>query len=335
MKKARLINLLLAMLLLLSIFVTGCVEEKEPVDTNPPEEKNDLTNDDKEGNSEGITEIIYESIVYHEGGTTSYKLNFTENKVYRKVYFNYSNSATLPEELLASDEYKNNGIYVEIKTFDEEAEKAFIAACASAGFFKLESVYDSREMDDGGGWELKIKYASGEVKSSVGINDCPESVFKACVEPFYIIVGEYVLDYVQYTRLLPPEISITAKTEDGASEINVKNSAIDFLWADGAFAGPSEHDAYEVNEIYSANKLNAELYKTVIFSTEKYHDYDEFSKFILKSYDYNAELTGETVLAEDGWFSELTFDLESNKIYVYELRFENGDFVIGTFNTKA
>ena len=82
---------------------------------------------------------------------------------------------------------------------------------------------------------------------------------------------------------------------------------------------------YELSE-------NAE-YEFVLY-TANYGDYDRFRKCVVVSCDYNEEMSGEEIIIEKGWFGQIDFDLQPNKIYVIKLSFKNGDFVEYTFNTK-
>ena len=74
-------------------------------------------------------------------------------------------------------------------------------------------------------------------------------------------------------------------------------------------------------------------YEFVLY-TSNYGDYDRFKECVVVSYDFNEELSGEEVVIEKGWFKQIEFDLQTNKIYVVTLSFKNGDFVEYTFNTK-
>ena len=77
---------------------------------------------------------------------------------------------------------------------------------------------------------------------------------------------------------------------------------------------------------------------TVTLSTANYNnnmDYERFSECIVKSYDYNEELTNEKTVYDGGWFTQKAIKLELNKIYLITLKFDNGDYANWTFNTKS
>jgi len=69
--------------------------------------------------------------------------------------------------------------------------------------------------------------------------------------------------------------------------------------------------------------------------TANYGDYEKFKKCEVYSYDNNEQLSGEQKIVDKGWFDQIDFDLELNKIYVIKLCFKDGDFVEYTFNTNV
>ena len=75
-------------------------------------------------------------------------------------------------------------------------------------------------------------------------------------------------------------------------------------------------------------------YEFVLY-TGNYGDYDKFKKCEVFAYDYNEQLTGEQKIVDKGWFDQIEFDLELNKVYLIRLNFKNGDFVEYTFNTNV
>ena len=92
---------------------------------------------------------------------------------------------------------------------------------------------------------------------------------------------------------------------------------------------------YQLNQNRSfPYELDENTAHEFVLYTSNYGDYDRFKECVVVSYDFNEELSGEEVVIEKGWFKQIEFDLQTNKIYVVTLSFKNGDFVEYTFNTK-
>ena len=68
-------------------------------------------------------------------------------------------------------------------------------------------------------------------------------------------------------------------------------------------------------------------------STYNYDFDDRFTNITIYEYDFNKELSNEKTIYTGKWFKQIELDIELNKIYVYRLEFENGDYVEYTFNT--
>ncbi len=130
-----------------------------------------------------------------DGRITEYKIDFSHNKVYRKdtnVYFPPPEEA--PEDLLESEDYKNNGVYLEIAAFTEEQEEKFLRSCRLKGLFMIREIYRPIfPMNNGSGRELNVRYYDGSVKRSEGWNESPDMVFNMCSVDFYDLCGERVL----------------------------------------------------------------------------------------------------------------------------------------------
>ncbi len=288
---------------------------------------------------EKIAELVFEKIDYMSAEKITYRIDFTSNTVYRKKYdpsMKYPDLLT--EEELNSDDYNNNDIFVNINSFTEEEEKAFIDACYSHGLFGIRKKYEKNNVDDGGGWILDIKYENGDSKTSVGSNDSPSRIFDNCAVLFFDLCGEQVLGSLPQTFKSPPNLSVAFSYTKGNNSVSTNEGfqifRMDYYWNEGRFVS-DRNDFYSINGELERFPFEAGITYEAVFYTANYRDYDKFSKFILKSYDYNEEMTGETTVAELGWFKQEEFILELNKIYVYELQFKNGEYVRYTFNTKV
>ncbi len=293
----------------------------------------------REYDGEPITEITYETVDYMGGYTKTFKIDFMENKVYKKEYYPYlDDSEYLDEETLSSDMYKNNNKLALINTFTDDEEKSFIDSCYSYRLFSIKEEYSNNFVMDGGGWSLDITYEDGNVKRSKGSNASPQLVFNMCAVPFYDLCGERVLGSLPDYFLSPPNISVSTVYSYGSTTVHTNEGIdierADYYWSGGRFSS-SDKDLYAINEDYSSCNLPTDTAVSIVFYTSNFRDYKRFSRFVFKSYDYNEELTNETVITEKRWFKQIEFELERDKIYVYELYFTNGEYVRYTFNTKT
>ncbi len=259
----------------------------------------------KEYDGEPINEIIY-----YTGGEMydvgrEYRIDFTDNRVFKK-------------------EMREGSEYIEIKQFSEEDEKSFFNSCYTYGLFDIDEQY-YEEVLDGTNWSLTLKYANGEIKKSQGYGDSPSTVFDKCSVVFYDLCGERVLgNFPEYFRY-PPSFNYSTNVEVGLK-------CADYRWSDGRFVSDN-NDYFAINETnFPVINQEDKTYK-LILSTGK--TTPRFSDFIMKCYDYNEELTGEKVVKKLGYFDTAEFSLELNKIYVFETRYENGDYVRYTFNTRV
>ncbi len=302
-----------------------------------------------------IEEITYSTSYSMVGYTVTHKIDFVNNKVYRKAYYPsydyYKNLSDMDfsqeqyESIVNSIEYqntvklesyKNNDVYIEIGSFTEEQEKRFIDACSSYGLFRLWKIYfPPAIVMDGTSWDLNIKYEDGKTKSSYGSNWEPFLVFAKCEPEFIALCGERVLGGVPLRYNIPPALSVSHSSTAGKSM-----HLADYSWNKGKYTSDNG-DLYAINQVYSG--LDGNFYEggrySVAFSSQgAYEDrgYKKFDRFIFKEYDYNESLTGERVLCDTGWFEHSeTFELKANKIYAYELYYKNGDYVRYTFSTKV
>ena len=94
------------------------------------------------------------------------------------------------------------------------------------------------------------------------------------------------------------------------------------------------NDLYLLNEEFKEkNKFIKDYNYQLVLYTSNY-DYDKkFKQITVTEYDYNIDLTNEKVIYSGKWFKQIKLDIQFNKIYVYELTYENGDYVCYTFNT--
>ena len=205
------------------------------------------------------------------------------------------------------------------------------------GLFDIKKEYKSPPgIVDGGGWSLKINYNDGTSKESSGSNNSPSSVFSKCAKAFFDICGQGVVARVPSEYYTPPNISYALHstvgnntTSQGATSLVERGN---YKW--NGFEETTQN-YYQSNQNRSfPYELDENTAYEFVLYTSNYGDYDRFKECVVVSYDFNEELSGEEVVIEKGWFKQIEFDLQTNKIYVVTLSFKNGDFVEYTFNTK-
>ena len=190
---------------------------------------------------------------------------------------------------------------------------------------------------DGGGWNLRIDYNDGTSKVSRGSNNSPRTVFSKCAKAFFDICGDGVVAPVPSEYYTPPSLSYSIDstvgnytTSQGATSLVERGN---YKW--NGFEETTQN-YYQLNQNrsfpYEFDENTA--YEFVLY-TSNYGDYDRFKECVVLSYDFNEELSGEKIVMEKGWFKQIEFNLQTNKIYVVKLSFKNGDFVEYTFNTKV
>lgn len=299
----KLIASALAAVILLCCFV-GCSEGIKEYDQTP------------------LASLTYTMVDYNGGFTTEYLFDFEQNIVTRHSY--------LPTD----DE---NDRLETLAEFSDEQEKALIDKLYTYGLFNIKREYKSPPgIVDGGGWSLKIGYKDGTSKVSSGSNNSPRSVFSKCAEAFFDICGDGVVTRVPPEYYTPPNISCTIDltignhtTSQGATSLVKRGN---YKW--NGFEEASQN-YYQLNQNrsfpYEIDENTA--YKFVLY-TSNYGNYDRFNECAVVSYDFEEGLPGEDIVIEKGWFKQIEFDLQANKIYVVKLSFKNGDFVEYTFNTK-
>ncbi len=276
----------------------------------------------KEYNGKKITKLTYQTINYNGG--------YTQNKVLDFVSNQYLTNGFLPiDEQEPNLEFK--------KDFSEEEEKAFIDGCYSYGLFTLKSKYERIGIIDGQEWSLVIEYEDGTVKTSIGINSVPTSIFNKCSTYFYDLCGEQVLGSLPKYYNNPPAISYAfnykiGENGNGSDNTLAKINVANYKW--NKFEVKAIN-IYKLNEQASSHNqfLVNNDYQITLYTAN--YDCDErFNRIVITSYDYNEDLTNEQVVYSGSWFKQIKIKLELNKIYKYILEYKDGDFVEFTFNTK-
>lgn len=276
----------------------------------------------KEYDKTPLTSLTFSQVDYNGGYTTKYLFDFENNVATKHSY-------------LPTDE--ENDRLETLAEFSDEQEKTLIDKLYTYGLFDIKKEYKSPPgIIDGGGWSLIINYNDGTSMESTGSNNSPSSVFSKCAEAFYDICGNGVVARVPSEYHTPPNISYAIHstvgidtTSQGATSLVERGN---YKW--NGF-GESSLNYFQLNQAHSFPfELDENIEYEFVLYTSNYGDYDRFKKCVVVSYDYNEDLSGEEVVIEKGWFKQIEFDLQMNKIYVVKLSFKNGDFVEYTFNTK-
>ena len=289
----------ICLLLLLFIFLLGC---------------------NKEYSGLNIVKLSFQTVDYMGGSTVTKELDFIKNQYKKK---NYSPFNDVEED------------YKVLKEFSDEQEKIFINGIYNSGLLKINEYYKNENIDDGGGWTLVVEYEDGSIFKSRGSNDSPKRVFDKCSTYFYDLCGEEVMGSLPEFYYNPPGISysfhyLTSNDSYGSDNSFTKVYKANYKW--NKF-NESNCDIYQLNSQNNDNLFLKDNKYQVVFYTSNYHCDKKFNKFVLKSYDFNQELTNEKLVYTDNWFDQIELDLELDKIYVYELSYKNGDFIQYTFNT--
>ena len=274
----------------------------------------------KEYTGPKIVKITHTSIDYMGGYTVKDELDFIENK--------YSSLGYLPIEVKDPK--------LEIKsTFTDEEEKVFMDECYSYGLFNLKESYSATGIMDGGGGDLTIEYEDGTTKTSRGDNAGPSKVFNKCATSFYDLCGQGVVGRVPEYYINPPNISYSFLFYVDNTRVNTNDIAVvrraNYKWNKGEVI---DSNYYLLNEeiINRSEFYSAYSYKLILY-TANYHCDEKFNKIIVKEYDYSSDLANEKVIYTGKWFDQIEIDVKLNKIYVYELMYNDGDYVQYTFNT--
>ena len=270
-----------------------------------------------------LTKIAFTVVDYNGGYTTDYLIDFESNEIKSRGYLPYGEETPDFETL---------------KSFTETEEAFLIEKLTACGFFTLDEVYpDPGNIIDGGGWELEVVFGDGTQKRSVGSNNSPSTVFSEAAKALYVICENGIFGYVRTEFYTPPNLSYFFSASEGEMTNYFPFGILDdYKW--GYFSS-------EFGRLYYTNLTHNTVYffrdtveYTVTLSTANYNnnmDYERFSECIVKSYDYNEELTNEKTVYDGGWFTQKAIKLELNKIYLITLKFDNGDYANWTFNTKS
>lgn len=264
-----------------------------------------------------ITKLTYITIDYNGGYTKKRVLDFNENKYYSNGYFSTNDNPEL--------ECKN--------IFTDEEEKVFIDSCYSFGLFDLKELYIETGIIDGGGWKLIFAYEDGVTKTSTGSNAVPTNIFNKCSTYFYDLCGEEVMGTLPRYYKYPPQISYSFSIGNASISNNGLARVVraDYKW------NKSESLGNNLYLLVEADKDKNEFFKDyayqLVLYTSNYDCNEKFNKIMVKQYDYNKNLSNEEIIYTGKWFKQIKLDLKLDKIYVYELKFKDGDFVQYTFST--
>ena len=269
-----------------------------------------------------VSSLIFKSIDYMGGATSETLLDFENNLVKHRNF--------LPGANVDAPEFET------VKEFTEEEEKILIDKLYSYGLFSIRNNYPSPPgIMDGGGWDLVIEYADGTEKRSSGSNNSPRGVFRNCAKAFYDLCEMGIVAGVPSEYYCPPNISYSFVNGNSHYGYSSYGERVEYKW--NGFES-SEVGVYEANENLKTSHefISGEEYKLIIYTSNygSFNEYPRFTKCTVTSYDYNKELTGEKVVYNSGWFKQEEIDIELNKIYTLRLDFDNGDYVVYTFNTK-
>lgn len=303
MKVKRIVLFLLSAALVVSL--AGCGEAVKEYDKTP------------------LTKLTYTQVDYNGGFTTEYLFDFENNTAIKHSFLPFDDENDRTENLAE---------------FTDEQEKELINKLYSYGLFDIKEEYKSPPgIMDGGGWDLKIEYNDGTSKESSGSNNSPKSVFEKCAKAFYDICGNGVVANVPSDYFTPPNLSYALNftvgnntTSQGATSFTKRGN---YKW------NGFEENSLTVFGLNEGNKFPYELNESTEYEftlyTANYGDYEKFKKCEVYSYDNKEQLSGEQKIVDKGWFDQIEFDLELNKIYVIKLSFKDGDFVEYTFNTNV
>ena len=289
-------KLLIILLLFISIFMLSCKK-------------------DEAYNGKKISKINYCTIDYNGGFREYYVIDFENNEYLSSGY-------TMPDA---------EKVLEKKRSFTEEEETLFINGIYSNGLLGIKEEYTATGIIDGGGWNLEIIYEDGEKKISTGSNSAPEKVFNSCSTYFYDLCKEQVLGNLPPYYTTPPSINLFFRNENYYDNGLTRIYIMSYKW---------NNNIYEENNIYELCRsrktdFDGSRKLKVGFYTENYNYEKKFTKFTLTIFDNNEELSNEKLVSENNWFKQIEFDLEYDKIYVFELQYANGDFVKYCFSTEV
>ena len=288
-------------------------------------------------------------------GTSFFKKEYNGKRIssitkyYHYAYYDYDDHCWMSsKDLIDFDSNKYFSGYVksdeldadaeEKSSFSDEAEKEFMDLCYEYGLFDLEEEYTTDiVVDDGGGdWDFIIEYEDGTTKKSHGEFMAYPEAFEKCATVFYDLCRDGVVGSVPTSYIYPPEPGATFhyKRSDGTSfgggNVGLKQSRVNYKWNKQEV---TDADLFRIND---ENRNEHVFYYDTRTTLVLWKTYDWKEKFIrikITEYDFNEELTNPRVIHRGFFGRQVEFDIEINKIYVYELKFANGDYVQYTINT--
>lgn len=259
-----------------------------------------------------VESIEYSTVNYFGGFTQDTLVDLTNGKVYTRSY--YSNETP--------------GEYEKQYEFDVDGVQQFLDDIYNAGLFDLEDTYTTDHLIvDGGGWDLTIRYADGTEKFSTGSNNWPDIVFKEADYAFFYLYGEDLFNTLPYSFTNPPSIgvSIGHDTDSGSVHHGRGVSPINFTWHNNVedsidiIVYAQEHSPFEF--------IDGIEYELTIGTQNMVQEFSDIT-----IYKYNLDGTSEEMIHQSGWFTQKSFDLELNKVYVIVAVYEYGtcEYAIST-----
>ncbi len=310
------------LLILSFLLMASCSKES----ANNGNNQDDIVDSDAlvdDNNYEGlrIKKITYKTVDYFGGATTTSILDLESNEYLISGYTQYDEEAKMRL----------------VSTFSDEDEEIFLDNIYKSGLLKIKDNYKTTDIImDGGGWTLIIEFDDGTEKTSDGDNDGPYELFNKCAIYFYDLCGSGVIGYLSEEYFYPQDMNMCVffRYYEG-NNIHSHNGwstvyTVEYKWYKKILV---DNDVFDMCDSKKTEFLSDKEY-FVSFTTGNYFYELKFSKFVLYSYDYNKELTNERKLYECGWFSQIDLELEMDKIYVFELFYDNGNYVKYAFSTK-
>lgn len=237
-------------------------------------------------------------------------------KEYRKLDFSTNQYMVGSFNPFIDENHKNN--YQEFMKLDDSLVDEFINKAYKYGLFDLKEKYKNENVDDGGGWSLKIIFEDGTVKESWGSNAAPRKIFENIDYVFFDLFGEEFFGYVPRSYSTPPTLNIVLF--DGTSMVK-GISPTNYKWHNKVVDNIDNFE-YALSE-ESHRFDNAEGYTLSI-----YDDYmtSEIKKIVVTSYNLNGENPKQVE------FIDNKLILSLNLIYIFEVDYEYGtcEYVLAT-----
>ena len=239
---------------------------------------------------------------------------------------------------LTEAEYLNNGWdagqYEFQHEFTEEDEKDFVDGIYSAGLLNMKDEYVNSYPDfDYYDWYIIIDYEDDTTKQTRGMSLQPNDLFNKCSTFFYDICHEEVIGELPRGYIKPNSLSLECIVNDVeiyaySERVSIPRQYVNYEWNNSSLIN---NDIYEINKTCFIGPAILKYAKYQLEIKDIY--YKKFSKLILKSYDYNEDLTNEKLICEKGYVEKFVVDLEPNKIYLCSVYYDDGNYYELTFNT--